>query len=341
MANTRPQPPFWEFTQSFGPNGPAQSFGPNHPSGAGIGVDHTNAGPPFPPGFPFQGAQFNPWTGYGWGHHGWHGWHGDRPDRDPQPSDKEKGKNDDDETESSPDTMRPTPDESVNGDAPPPPFSGAFPNRPPPPPHHDPNHHHPPPFGGPWSHPFGHHRGRGGRGDRGGRRGPHPEPPSFDSPFDMRPWMQTFANHPFAQAVKSFVDQAQSRASGAPGGSNEQNADSFTPPVDVFNTEAAYILHVSLPGATKEDVGMNWDGEKVNIAGVIYRSGTEEFLQSMVSSERTVGMFERSIKLPPAGDDEKEIDGLNITAKLENGVLVVTVPKTEKEWTQIHKVDIE
>ena len=114
------------------------------------------------------------------------------------------------------------------------------------------------------------------------------------------------------------------------------------PPVDIFSTEKAFVLHVSLPGALKEDIGVNWDGEKLNIAGVVYRPGNEEFLQTMTSSERKVGMFERSIKLPPVGSDEKDdIDGLGITAKMENGILIVTVPKTEKEWTAVHKVDIE
>lgn len=153
--------------------------------------------------------------------------------------------------------------------------------------------------------------------------------------------MHAFASHPFAQTIREYVDQARS---GPAGESHEQQHEesAFLPPVDIFNTEKAYILHISLPGAQKEDIGVNWDGDKVNVAGVVYRPGNEEFLQSLASSERKVGMFERSIKLPPPGSDDKEdIDGLGITAKMENGILIVTVPKTEKEWTAIHKVDIE
>ncbi len=151
--------------------------------------------------------------------------------------------------------------------------------------------------------------------------------------------MESFASHPYAQAFRNCMDQTRSGPSDS---SAEDQINSFTPPVDVFNTDKAYVLHVSLPGALKEDIGVNWDGEKINIAGVVYRPGNEEFLQTMASSERKVGMFERSIKLPPAGSDEKEdIDGLGITAKMENGILIVTVPKTEKEWTAIHKIDIE
>jgi HSP20 family protein len=115
----------------------------------------------------------------------------------------------------------------------------------------------------------------------------------------------------------------------------------------------AYILHVALPGAKKEDVGVNWDAEKgeLNVAGVVYRPGDEEFISSLRQGERKVGVFERSVKLPLAGaaaaggegekEREEEIDSDGITAKLEDGILVVTVPKVEKEWTDVKKVDIE
>jgi HSP20 family protein len=124
----------------------------------------------------------------------------------------------------------------------------------------------------------------------------------------------------------------------------DDNADAFEPPVDVFNTDRAYIMHVALPGAKKEDIGVSWDPEAgvLRIAGVIHRPGDEAFLQTLATAERRVGMFERAIPLPPAGSAAKdEIDGYGITAKMEDGVLVVTVPKAEKEWTEVHKVDIE
>jgi len=124
-------------------------------------------------------------------------------------------------------------------------------------------------------------------------------------------------------------------------GSDAEN--SFTPSIDTFSTPNAYILHVALPGAKKEDVGVNWDAEKgvLNLAGVVYRQGDEAFLKMLSQSERKVGVFERSVKLPPGNEEKEEVDGDGITAKLEDGVLVVTVPKLEKEWTEVKRVDIE
>jgi len=62
---------------------------------------------------------------------------------------------------------------------------------------------------------------------------------------------------------------------------NPQPEDSgdFNPEADVFDTEPAFVVHLSLPGAHKEDIGVSWDSEKseLNIAGVVHRPGDEEF----------------------------------------------------------------
>ncbi|KAI8962703.1 HSP20-like chaperone [Daldinia sp. FL1419] len=342
--NNNNQVPFWEFMQSFGPHGAG---------GSGVGIDHAGFGPQFPLGFPFDTTQSSPWGSSGWGRwtspwgaHGGHGRDSHERHRD-TPEDGKEEDHSDHEMESSSDTQRGTPDESTTGEVPPPPPPppGAFPDHPPPPFGAFPHPHGPPPPGAPnrpfhrgRPHPFCPHRGRGGRYSRGGRNGSH-GPPAYSGPWDFRPLMHAFATHPFAQTFRECMDQARG---GFPGESNDHQGDAFVPPVDVFDTEKAYVLHVSLPGALKEDIGVNWDGEKVNIAGVVHRPGDEEFLRSLASNERKVGMFERSIKLPPPGSNEKEdIDGLGITAKMENGILIVTVPKTEKEWISVHKVDIE
>lgn len=157
----------------------------------------------------------------------------------------------------------------------------------------------------------------------------------------MSPLIQAFASHPIAQALRAYAEQAGLGADRETGDVDTEN--SFIPPIDVFSTPAAYVLHVSLPGAKKEDVGVNWDAEKseLNVAGVVYRPGDEEFLKTLSNRERKVGVFERNVKLPPGDEEKEEVDGDNITAKLEDGILIITVPKVEKEWTEVKKVDIE
>lgn len=123
---------------------------------------------------------------------------------------------------------------------------------------------------------------------------------------------------------------------------------SFQPPVDVFDQAHQWVIHMALPGAKKEDVGVNWDTDRsiLSISGVVYRPGDEEFLQSLFSGERAVGLFGRDVRLPLKGHEggengKDEVDAENIVAKMEDGVLVVTVPKIEKGWTDVKKVGVE
>lgn len=167
---------------------------------------------------------------------------------------------------------------------------------------------------------------------RSGNQGPFP--------FDPSTLRDLFNNHPLAQTLRDWAEQAAGATS-----DSSDSSDSFRPPLDLFESDTEYVLHVALPGAKKEDVGVHWDPEAGNlrIAGVVHRPGDEAFLQGMRSSERRVGMFERTVKLPPGENKKKdEVDGDGISAKMEDGVLVVRVPKVEKdEWTEIRKVDIE
>ncbi|KAK0633532.1 HSP20-like chaperone [Immersiella caudata] len=188
-----------------------------------------------------------------------------------------------------------------------------------------------PPFGGP---PFG---------------GP---PPWVTGNWDFAaPFVEALGNSPFAQRVKEYFERIRrqtDRGANAAEGNEEGVTDeegSFTPPIDVFDTANNWTVHVALPGAKKEDIGVHWDADRklLTVSGVVHRPGDEEFINNMVSSERRVGVFERKIQLPPVEvENEKndEVDGDHITAKIDNGILVVVVPKAEREWTEIKKVDI-
>ncbi|KAF4455423.1 Heat shock protein 16 [Fusarium austroafricanum] len=190
---------------------------------------------------------------------------------------------------------------------------------------------------------YGRGRGRGGfphGPHHGSHHGPHPPPPPYGGPFDLSALFRGWASHPFFRNMREQFQENRNREQNT----SDSSDSSFNPPVDVFNTEKTYVIHVALPGAKKEDIGVNWDADRslLKIGGVVHRPGDEAFLNTLSSGERKVGMFERTVTLPPAGADERdEVDGLGITAKMEDGVLIITVPKAEKEWTEIHKIDIE
>lgn len=130
------------------------------------------------------------------------------------------------------------------------------------------------------------------------------------------------------------------------GGAEDAAASSedFRPDVDVFDTAEAFVVHVSLAGAKKEDVGVSWNAEKSElvITGVVHRAGPseEEFVKTIAIDERKVGPFERKVRLGSrANPAQVDVDG--IAARMEDGVLTVDVPKLDAGYVEIKKVDIE
>lgn len=223
-------------------------------------------------------------------------------------------------------------------------------------------HPHGPPPPPPFEGLFG--GGPGPRGGPGGPHGPHgphgPPPPPPDgpagpgSPFDFQPWVAMLANHPFAKNVREYLERAQDGV-GRPGGAGgaADAAASFTPPLDLFEQGDKWVLHVAVPGAKKEDAGVSWDADRgvLSVSGVVHRPGDEEFLRGLVSGERSTGLFSREVRLPPAmgsggggrqeSSSKEEVNAEGIEAKMEDGILIVTVPKVERGWTEVKKVDIQ
>ncbi|KAJ5879801.1 hypothetical protein N7455_003266 [Penicillium solitum] len=167
------------------------------------------------------------------------------------------------------------------------------------------HHHNAGPFGfGPRGHGNHHKGGPGGRGRHHGG-------PPFGGPFDFLRQLGAGLGFPMNGPTAEGVD--------------------FTPSVDVFDTPAKYIVHVSLPGAKKSDLSIDYDADEsvLHLAGVVYRPGVNEDMhQALVMEERGqhVGVFEREVRLGTrVAPAFVVVDG--ISAKLEDGVLNVTLPK--------------
>ena len=235
---------------------------------------------------------------------------------------------------------------------PPQPAQGEFPEPPtdssaPPPAAPEPQHPHRRHEGG------GHGCGRHGRGGfrRGGGCGPRGRGGFPFGPFGSRgfggfgPGAEGGAPFDFGNLAQ-FIGQ-QFGLNPEDGEKKETNredagAKDFKPPCDVFDTEDAYVIHVSLPGAKKDDVGVNYDADKseLSVAGVIYRPGSEDFLKTLALDGREIGVFDKKIRLGSrARPSQVEID--EISAKMEDGVLIVRVPKLDSEYVEVKKVDIE
>lgn len=95
-----------------------------------------------------------------------------------------------------------------------------------------------------------------------------------------------------------------------------------SPSADIAEENGSYVVRVDLPGADKEKIRVEVRGRMLSITG----ERTEEMRQEgadghVIRQERRVGTFRRTIPLPGPVDESK------VSAKYENGVLAVTLPK--------------
>ena len=98
-------------------------------------------------------------------------------------------------------------------------------------------------------------------------------------------------------------------------------AGSWAPRIDVHEDAKQIKVHAELPGIPKEKVNIDVNNNILTISGENeQKKDVNE--RGVRVKERCWGRFERSIGLPNTVDFGK------VDAKMENGVLEVTLPKT-------------
>jgi len=94
-------------------------------------------------------------------------------------------------------------------------------------------------------------------------------------------------------------------------------------PVNIFETEKSYELHVVAPGLKKEDFKLAVDKNMLNISYEHKDENKEQQEGKWIRSEFRTKSFKRSFTL------NEKIDAAGIAAKYADGVLVVTLAKKE------------
>ncbi|HLR46458.1 MAG TPA: Hsp20/alpha crystallin family protein [Deinococcales bacterium] len=98
-----------------------------------------------------------------------------------------------------------------------------------------------------------------------------------------------------------------------------RQAEGSQPRADLIDGEDSYRLVLEVPGLREENLEIALDGQELLVAGV-----RDDYVQdaSYLLNERQTGPFQRTFTLPEGAD------GSRTSAHLQQGLLLVIIPKT-------------
>lgn len=91
--------------------------------------------------------------------------------------------------------------------------------------------------------------------------------------------------------------------------------------LDVKEDDKSYTVHADIPGAKKEDIQVDVDGNVVSLRAETKQEKEEKQGEKVIYSERQYGMVSRSFSLPA------EVDEKGAKAEYKDGVLNLVLPK--------------
>jgi HSP20 family protein len=104
----------------------------------------------------------------------------------------------------------------------------------------------------------------------------------------------------------------------------------WVPPVDIEETEDAWVVEADVPGVDRRDINVEVRDSELTISGEIKEQERRGVLRRRT---RRRGRFEYRVTLP-AGADREGID-----ASLDEGVLRVRIPKSEE--SRPRRIDVK
>ena len=96
----------------------------------------------------------------------------------------------------------------------------------------------------------------------------------------------------------------------------------YVPVTDIFETNAALMLALEMPGVDRENIDVKLESGVLTIEGTIDFTKYEGMYP--VYTEYNVGNYARTFEL------SSDIDQERISAELKDGVVMLTLPKAEK-----------
>lgn len=111
----------------------------------------------------------------------------------------------------------------------------------------------------------------------------------------------------------------------------------WAPVIDLYEYPDRYTLFAEIPGVDSSSVDLNYieHSRELTVRGDKIRSEDVSETDRPMRGERRFGAFSRTVTLPA------DIVADKLTAKCHNGVLVVTIPKTEASRPKAIRVEVE
>lgn len=107
------------------------------------------------------------------------------------------------------------------------------------------------------------------------------------------------------------------------------------PVIDVYETSDNIFVEAELPGIDREMVRITvTDGELI-VEGIKSRDADEGEKVKYLCIERSFGKFRRTVDVPKASDR------LNVKARYEEGILIITIPKVKEQRNMSRRIKIE
>ena len=110
--------------------------------------------------------------------------------------------------------------------------------------------------------------------------------------------------------------------------------EGWSPSLDISETKDKLIVKTELAGVDPKEVNISISGGVLTIKGE-KKEEKEEKDENYHLMERSYGSFSRSVRLPAEVEQDK------IKASCKNGVLKITLPKSEKTKAKEIKVSAE
>lgn len=111
---------------------------------------------------------------------------------------------------------------------------------------------------------------------------------------------------------------------------NQRRVEFVSPAVNIFETKDGYVVEAEMPGVTKDGLEVTLEGNEITILG--HRKADAPAGQ-VLFSECANADFRRVFEMDPAIDTGK------VSAKMNQGVLTLTLPKSER--VKPRKISVE